>query len=176
MRSVLLTAVAALALAGCAKTASAPPANTALAQTNSAAPAAPVSTANPAPVSVNVALGSNPAAQGANGPPGPATVDIAFQRGASCWRYVGVAATFNGRFAAGQKLDVTSTGEQANGSGTANWYETRPRNVYVAAPGGQLLTADASGYFEIPADGAYQITFDPMSMVGAPGVMIVCTL
>jgi hypothetical protein len=35
---------------------------------------------------------------------------------------------------------------------------------------------DADGYFPIPADGAYQISFDPMSMVGAPGVMIVCTL
>jgi hypothetical protein len=171
MRSALVTFAAALALAGCAKTASTPAAaNTAPAAT----PAPPA--ANTAPASVNVALGSNPAAQDANGPPGPATVDIAFQRGANCWRYVGVAATFNGKFAAGQKLDVTSTGEQANGGGSASWYETRPRNVYVAAPGGQLLTADASGYFEIPANGAYQVTFDPMSMVGAPGVLIVCTL
>jgi hypothetical protein len=116
---------------------------------------------------------SNPAAPAASG---PSTVDIHVQRGANCWKYVGAAATFNGKFAAGQRLDISSTGEQANGDGSKSWYETKPRSVDIAAAGGQLLSADSDGYFTIPADGAYQISFDPMSMVGAPGVMIVCTL
>ncbi len=54
-------------------------------------------------------------------------------------------------------------------TGALRWY----RRALGSASG---EARDADGYFPIPADGAYQISFDPMSMVGAPGVMIVCTL
>ncbi len=162
MRSHLVVMAAVLALAGCGKVAAQP------------SPAADVAVAAPADDAQASRSGvSDPAAPA---PAGPSAVDIHFQRGANCWKYVGAAATFNGRFTAGQRVDISSTGEQANGDGSKSWYETKPRSVYIARPGGQLLTADADGYLPIPADGAYQVTFDPMSMVGAPGVMIVCTL
>jgi hypothetical protein len=170
MRSYLVALAAALALTGCGKSGG-PPANATAAPPSPAANVAVAAAGGEAQSSEPGV--SNPAAPAASG---PSAVDIHFQRGANCWKYVGAAATFNGRFAAGQRVDISSTGEQANGDGTRTWYETKPRSVYIAPPNGQLLSADADGYFTIPADGAYQITFDPMSMVGAPGVMIVCTL
>ena len=178
MRSHLAVVAAVLALAGCGKSAAPPPAANAAANAAVAAQpatignAAVVTPADDAPQASQPGV-SDPAAPA---PSGPSAVDIQFQRGANCWKYVGAAATFNGRFSAGQRVDISSTGEQANGDGSRSWYETKPRSVYIAPPGGQLLTADADGLFTIPTDGAYQITFDPMSMVGAPGVMIVCTL
>lgn len=170
MRSHLVALSVMLALAGCGRQASAPASvNTA------AAPSAAANAAPPAgkPAQVAEAGVSNPAAPAASG---PSSIEIHFQRGANCWKYVGAASTFTGKFGAGQRVDISSTGEQANGDGSKSWYETKPRSVYIGAANGQLLTADANGYFTIPAAGAYQITFDPMSMVGAPGVMIVCTL
>lgn len=171
MRSHLVALAVMLALASCGKQAGAP------ASANTAA-APPSAGANAAPPAGGLAEGgepgvSNPAAPAASG---PSSVEIHFQRGANCWKYVGAASTFTGKFGAGQRLDITSTGEQANGDGSKTWYETKPRSVDIGAPGGELLTADADGHFTIPAPGSYQITFDPMSMVGAPGVMIVCTL
>jgi hypothetical protein len=176
MRSQLVAMAAVLALAGCGK-AAAPPAG-ANAATNPAvavqpSPAANVAVAAPGSDQASQPGVSDPAAPTAAG---PSAVDIQFQRGANCWKYVGAAATFNGRFTVGQRLDISSTGEQSNGDENKTWYETKPRSVDIGPPGGQLLTADADGNFTIPADGAYQISFDPMSMVGAPGVMIVCTL
>jgi hypothetical protein len=171
MRSHLVALSVMLALAACGKQASAP----ASANTAAAAPSTAVNAAPPAgePAQAAEAGVSNPAAPTA---PGPSSIEIHFQRGANCWKYIGAASTFTGKFVAGQRVDITSTGEQANGDGSKSWYETKPRSVYIGAANGQLLTADANGYFTIPAAGAYQITFDPMSMVGAPGVMIICTL
>jgi len=171
MRSHLVALSVMLALAACGKQASAP----ASANTAAAAPSTAVNAAPPAgepAQSAEVGV-SNPAAPAATG---PSSIEIHFQRGANCWKYIGAASTFTGKFGAGQRVDITSTGEQANGDGSKSWYETKPRSVYIGAANGQLLSADSDGYFTIPADGAYQITFDPMSMVGAPGVMIVCTL
>ena len=171
MRSHLVALGVMLAVAGCGRGAN-PPAGAYSA-------AAPVAAANAAAAAASQAPAaeagvSNPAAPAA---PGPASIQIRFQRGANCWKYVGTASTFTGKFAAGQRVDITSTGEQANGDGAKTWYETKPRSVDIAPAGGQqLLNADADGYFTIPAAGAYQISFDPMSMVGATGVMIVCTL
>jgi len=171
MRSHLVALTVMLALAGCGQRASAPAsANTAAAAPSAAANAAPAAGEQAQVAEPGV---SNPAAPAAAG---PSSIEIHFQRGANCWKYIGAAATFTGKFGAGQRVDITSTGEQANGDGGKSWYETKPRSVYIGAASGQLLTADADGYFTIPAAGAYQITFDPMSMVGAPGVMIVCTL
>jgi hypothetical protein len=172
MRSHLIAMAAGLALAACGKTA-APPAGANAALAAQPSPAANVAVAAASSDQASQPGVSDPAAPTASG---PSAVDIQFQRGANCWKYVGAAATFNGRFEAGQRLDISSTGEQANGDGSKTWYETKPRSIDIAQPGGQLLTADADGNFTIPADGAYQISFDPMSMVGAPGVMIVCTL
>ncbi|HTX50316.1 MAG TPA: hypothetical protein VME40_13105 [Caulobacteraceae bacterium] len=183
MRSTLAVGLAALALVGCGRAGSqGAAANVAAAQTGGVGALA----SNDAATNAALAAGSPPqAAGGGTSIPGPppssapasaSTVTIQFQRGANCWQYAGVASTFDGRFAAGQRVDITSTGLQANGNGSENWYETRPRSVYIAGADGKLLTADADGYFTIPASGAYQISFDPMSMVGAPGVMIVCTL
>ena len=101
-------------------------------------------------------------------------VTIHFRRGATCWKYSGAATTFNGSFSAGQRLDITSTGEAAEAGGVV---KTISRFVYVAdSRTGRLLTADASGQYTIPATGLYQITFGPMSVVGAPGTMIICTV
>lgn len=171
MRSHLVAFIAALALASCGRT-SGPPASA------NAAPAQGATPANAAAPAAEQAQGAEPGVSNpaAPAPAGPSAVAIHFQRGANCWKYVGAAATFNGRFAAGQRVDITSTGEAENGDGAKTWYETKPRSVYIGPAGGQLLSADADGYFTIPASGAYQISFDPMAMVGAPGVMIVCTL
>jgi hypothetical protein len=181
MRSRLTLTVAALALTACAKSGSQPAsANVATAPAGVAANAA-AATYAPAPSNAS----SSPAASVPPAQPGlpqssadasASTVTVQFQRGSHCWKYDGVASTFNGSFAAGQQVDITSTGLQANGDGSAGWYETRPRNVEISGADGKLLIANSSGYFTIPASGAYQITFDPMSMVGAPGEMIVCTL
>jgi hypothetical protein len=101
-------------------------------------------------------------------------VTIHFQRGATCWRYAGAATTFNGSFRAGQRLAITSTGEAAEAGGIV---KTVSRFIYVAdSRTGRLLTADSGGQYAIPATGLYQITFGPMSVVGAPGTMIVCTV
>jgi hypothetical protein len=177
MRSHLVATAAVLALAACGKTA-APPAS-ANAAANAAVAAQPSPAASAAAMApADDAQASQPGVSDPAAPvaAGPSAVYIHFQRGANCWKYVGAAATFNGSFTAGQRVDISSTGEQANGDGAKTWYETKPRSIDIAQPGGQLLSADADGYFTIPADGAYQISFDPMSMVGAPGVMIVCTL
>jgi hypothetical protein len=177
MRSHLLVVFsAAVALAGCQRPAGAPAGANAAGPVAAAANTAAASPANAAAASEAAVVDpgtSNPATAAAAG---PSTVTIHFQRGANCWKYMGAAATFNGKFAAGQRLDITSTGEAANGDGAKTWFETRPRSVDIAGAGGQLLSADNDGYFTIPATGLYQITFDPMAMVGAPGVMIVCTL
>lgn len=101
-------------------------------------------------------------------------VTIHFQRGATCWRYSGAATTFNGSFGAGQRLDITSTGEAAEAGGIV---KTISRFVYIAdSRTGRLLTPDSGGRYPIPATGLYQITFGPMSVVGAPGTMIICTI
>jgi len=105
------------------------------------------------------------------------TVTIQFQRGAICWRYAGSATTFNGTFKAGQRLDITSTGDSEEGNGRENWSETISRQIYIAlGKDGKLLTPDSSGYFTIPKAGLYQVSFGPQAVVGAPGTMIVCTI
>jgi len=186
MRSAFAVSLAALALVGCSKTASqGAAANVATAQAGGAATAsaanaaltnaAPASNA-PSPVAASGPLAMLPGLPQSDAPANVSVVSVQFQRGSHCWEYAGAATTFNGRFTAGQQVDITSTGVQANGDGPTSWFETRPRNVYIAGADGKLLIANASGYFNIPANGAYQITFDPMSMIGAPGVMIVCTL
>ena len=120
---------------------------------------------------------SGPAASGPVASGDASVVAIHFQRGANCWRYAGSATTFNGEFAAGQRLDITSTGEADSGNGTRNWVETSEREIYLAdGRSGRLLTAGADGHFAIPQSGPYQITFGPQSVVGSPGVMVVCTL
>src|SRR5580704_1770148 len=127
MRSHLVALSVMLALAACGKQASAP----ASANTAAAAPSAAANAAPPAgePAQVAEAGVSNPAAPAA---PGPSSIEIHFQRGANCWKYIGAASTFTGKFGAGQRVDITSTGEQANGDGSKTWYETRPRSVYIA--------------------------------------------
>ncbi len=132
MRSHLVVMAAALALQACGKTA-APPAGA-----NAAANAAVAAEPSPA-ANVAVAAAGAPASQpgvsdpAAPAPSGPSAVDIHFQRGANCWKYIGAATTFNGRFSR-QRVDISSTGEQANGDGSKNWYETKPRSVYIAPP------------------------------------------
>jgi hypothetical protein len=107
----------------------------------------------------------------------PSAVTIQFQRGTTCWKYSGSATTFRGSFKAGQVLDVTSTGEFDFGNATGSWAETKSRMVYVAdGTTGKLLPANQNGDYSIPRTGAYEISFGPMSVVGSPGAMFVCTL
>ena len=189
VRNLLSVSLAALALVGCAKAGSqAASANVATPQAGDAAsaaaangPATNVAATNPAAMAANSlaqtgsGVASMPGLPQSNASATASAVTIQFQRGANCWKYAGEAATFNGRFAAGQQLVVSSTGESAEASGSGYVSMTQPRRVFVAGADGKLLTPYAPGYFTIPASGAYQITFDPMSMIGAPGEMIVCT-
>jgi len=115
------------------------------------------------------------AASAATSASDPSVVTIQMQRGSICWKYTGTATTFNGTFKAGQKLDVTSTGDFTSAGATGLYIETAPRAVYVAdAKSGKLLPANGPGHYTVPQTGLYQITFGPMAVVGSPGVMIVC--
>jgi hypothetical protein len=184
MRIAVAVSLAGLALVGCVKAGSqGATGNAASTQTGSATVVAGVNEAVAANSPSQTAAGGPgvagpplPGPPWADAPANASAVTIQFQRGTHCWMYYGVASTFNGRFAAGQRLDITSTGEQQNGDGSRAWYETVPRSVDIAGADGKLLIADQSGYFDIPGSGAYQVSFDPLSMVGQPGVMIVCTL
>jgi hypothetical protein len=185
MRSPVAITLAALALVGCAKAGSqTAPANVATAPAAGVASApasnADATNATPAANAPSQAATSGPLSMPglpqSSAPANASVVSIEFQRGSHCWEYAGVASTFNGRFAAGQQIDITSDGVQANGDGSKSWFEMQPRSVYIAGADGKLLIAGSSGYFTIPASGAYQVSFDPLSMVGQPGVMIVCTL
>ncbi len=179
MRSfVLVFAAATLALAACGK-AGAP----AAASGNAASAPGPATwTANASAPAAAPAPANGPATQDASPPPAApdpnaTVVAIQFQRGANCWRYAGSATTFNGNFKSGQRLDITSTGEEDLGDGNRTSTETMTRDIYLGdARSGRLLTADADGHFTIPQTGAYQITFGPQAVVGSPGVMVVCTL
>ena len=185
MRAPFALTLAALALVGCAKSGSqGAPANVATAQTggstNGPASNAPATNAavaaNAPPQAAASGPLSMPGLPQSDAPADASVVSVQFQRGSHCWEYAGVASTFNARFTAGQQVDITSTGVQANGDGSKSWFEMQLRNVYIAGADGKLLIANQSGYFTIPANGAYQIGFDPLSMVGQPGVMIVCTM
>ena len=181
MRSFLLVfAAATLALAACGK-AGAPP--TAAASGNAASAPGPATwTANasapaaaPAPTNATAPRDASPPPAAPD--PTATVVAIQFQRGANCWRYAGSATTFNGSFRAGQRLDITSTGEEDLGDGNRTSAETMTRDIYLGdVRSGRLLTADADGHFTIAQTGAYQITFGPQAVVGSPGVMVVCTL
>ena len=106
-----------------------------------------------------------------------AVVAIHFPLHQTCWRYVGAAFEFQGSFKGGQRLVVTATGDADMGNGRTNWVETQARDVDVSmVAGGREVAAAPDGSFTLPATGAYEISLYPMSIRGAPGTVVICTV
>jgi hypothetical protein len=104
-------------------------------------------------------------------------VAIHFPLHQTCWRYAGTAFEFQGSFKGGQRLVVTATGDADMSNGRTNWVETQARDVDVSTVnGGREVAAGSDGSFVLPATGAYEISLYPMSIRGANGTVVICTV
>ena len=103
-------------------------------------------------------------------------VPIQFERGAVCWRHVGVGTTFDGQFGARQRVTASAIGQTFNSDGNRTWVTTGPWQLSVSGPGGFFAMAGDNGQLSIvlPRAGRYSFSIGPCAVWGNQGTIEIC--
>ncbi|MGH6674120.1 MAG: hypothetical protein ACRECV_19400 [Xanthobacteraceae bacterium] len=102
---------------------------------------------------------------------------ISFQRGAVCWRHVGIGTTFKGEFGAGQHVTASAMGQTFNADSKRTWVTTGPWQIDVTGPGGFSVSANDKGQLStvLPRSGIYSFQIGPCAVWGNQGTIEICT-
>lgn len=117
-----------------------------------------------------------PIATFASGCQGPIVVPIHFSASAVCWRHTGVGTTFNGQFAAHQRVMASAIGQTFNSDGTRTWVTSGPWQLFLTGPGGFSASANDKGQLDsvLPRSGTYSFEIGPCAVWGNQGTVEIC--